>query len=247
MGQDNPYASFSREELMSRLQIAESTVAEQRKLLHAKDSIIQKYVQEFAQLTTDYEKLVNTRYDAAVSDQPANSPFSNQIEGVTQLPVLPPLEHPRRQLQGIDSNQDVDPDPLPGRRALRSQINFAGDDGPPPPKKLPNLPRTAMNDRLNDHFGYPPEPTPDIEPRTPNTAYPPVVVDVSGMNVDQMRTKVDELNLERSELERQLNKVMPKGKVMSYMIREREELESHFNDVCRAIGQIKLEIRRRDK
>jgi seryl-tRNA synthetase len=64
------------------------------------------------------------------------------------------------------------------------------------------------------------------------------------MTVDQMRAMVDELNLEKAALERQLNRALPKGKVMSHLIREREEIEKRFNELSRAIARIKLEIRR---
>jgi hypothetical protein len=241
----DPYANLSREDLIARLQIAESTVTEQRKVLQAKNAVIQKYTQEFAQLTADYERLINSRY----TEQPQS--FVREEPGLG-LRVLPPLEPLHRPVYDPAAEPDVPSaqspiDVLPGRRALVSQINFGADDIPPP-KKLPNLPRTAMKDGLSEHFGYAPEPQQEVEARAPQvSAYPPVVVDISGMTVDQMRAKVDELNIERGELERQVNKVLPKGKVMSHVIREREELEAHFNDVCKVIGQIKLEIRRREK
>jgi cell fate (sporulation/competence/biofilm development) regulator YlbF (YheA/YmcA/DUF963 family) len=63
------------------------------------------------------------------------------------------------------------------------------------------------------------------------------------MTADQMRAKVDELNAEKAELDRKLNKALPKGKVMSHLIREREELEARFNEVSRTISRIKLAIR----
>jgi seryl-tRNA synthetase len=58
-----------------------------------------------------------------------------------------------------------------------------------------------------------------------------------------MRAKVDELNVERARLEQQLNKALPKGKVMSHLLREREETEAQFNEISKVIAKLNLDIR----
>jgi hypothetical protein len=107
----------------------------------------------------------------------------------------------------------------PWRRALVSSITF-GEDSPPP--KKPPRPAAA------DTFG-------------PSERF--AVVDTAGMSVDQMRAKVDELNVERARLEQQLNKALPKGKVMSHLLREREDTETQFNEISKVIARLKLDIR----
>jgi hypothetical protein len=110
-----------------------------------------------------------------------------------------------------------------------SSISFGADD-PPPVKKLPAVSRTAME----DHFS---------EPAKVYTAEP-VPFEMVGMTVDQMRAKVDDLTAEKGELQRRLNKALPKGKVMSHLIRERDEIEARFDEVSKTISRFKLEIRR---
>ena len=56
------YSSLSREELIFKLQSAERLINEQRKLLQAKDTMLQSYVQQFNQLTSDYERLIENQY-----------------------------------------------------------------------------------------------------------------------------------------------------------------------------------------
>jgi hypothetical protein len=213
------FSGLSREDLISRLLSAESLISEQRRLLQAKESMLQKYIQQFTQLTADYERMIDSRY-------PSERAPTDEIQEV-------PAPGNRRRAQ--ETFQVDPPDPLLGRRALQSQISFGVDD-PLPVKRLPNLPRSAMDDHFNIPVGE--------NEGHQAIAVSALEVDTTGMTVDQMRAKVDELNIEKAALERQLNKVLPKGKVMAHVIREREEIEGQFNELARVIARIKLEIRR---
>jgi hypothetical protein len=47
------HSAFSREELRQRLHSAETVIAEQRKLLYAKENMCQRYMQQFNELTAN--------------------------------------------------------------------------------------------------------------------------------------------------------------------------------------------------
>lgn len=248
---DTDYASLSREELIFKLQTADHVICEQKKLLQAKETMLQNYVQQFRQLTSDYERLIGSHYGR------------NDYSDIDAQPE--PVVQSRRDVYSRpDPSQSTFMEPMappvqqqapPGRRALVSQIAF-GDDGSGDPRPISSvkqargIPRTAMNDHFNEQFGEPSAAAQIFEnERAPMDArqLPPLVVDTTGMSVDEMRAKVDELNIQRAEMERQLNKVLPKGKVMAHVMREREELERHFEEISRVIAHIKLEIRQAQK
>lgn len=243
------YSSLSHEELIFKLQSADHIICEQRKLLQSKDTMLQSYIQQFNQLTADYERLIESHY------------MRNEHPDVA-IPVDPPVQSRRESYSRPDPSQSTfaeppsvpQPQALPGKRALVSQISFGEDlsmDQRPisSVKQDRAIPRTAMNDHFHEHFGEPLA-APSDQWQAPIADSGPAFIDTSGMTIDQMRAKVDELNIQRAEMERQLNKVLPKGKVMSHVIREREELEKQFNDLTKVIARIKLEIRQsqnRDK
>jgi hypothetical protein len=132
------FNSLSRDGIRFRLQSAETVIAEQRKLLQPKENMLQKYMQQFSELTANYQHMIDSHY--ACADHPL----------VSAIPAF--------------------------------------DDIP---------------------------------------------FDVAPL-----------LTAERAELERKLNKALPKGKVMSHLIREREEIEVRFNGLSKSIARIKLEVRR---
>ena len=252
------YSSLSREELIFKLQSAERLINEQRKLLQAKDTMLQSYVQQFNQLTSDYERLIENQYQRSeYQGAPAPAP-----ERPTEF--QPP---PRRETYSRDGYSRPDPaqstfaetpapqQVQPGKRALVSQISFGDDPGMDQRpissvKQDRAIPRQAMTDHFHEHFGEPLAAPAEQSWQPPPRDEGPAFIDTSGMTLDQMRAKVDELNVQRAEMERQLNKVLPKGKVMSYVMREREELEKQFNDLTKVIAHIRLEIRQaqlRDK
>lgn len=223
------YSGVSRDELVLRLQSAETVITEQRKLLQAKETMLQKYMQQFTQLTSDYEHMIDCHHTTGWTERHQSS-FMNAFDepdldfqaaidppkprSLPPDPVAPPEAAP-------EAEQPAQAAPLevpPWRRALVSSITF-GDDSPPP--KKPARP-------AGDHFG---------------TSDRFAVVDTAGMSVDQMRAKVDELNVERARLEQQLNRALPKGKVMSHLLREREETETQFNEISKVIAKLKLDIR----
>jgi hypothetical protein len=235
------YSNLSREELRHRLQSAEIVIAEQRKLLQAKESMLQKYMQQFCELTANYEHMIDSHY--ACADRPRTPPAAAFDDGAFDVAPLSSVtpSHPQDSFQFMDFDpvpepQEPAPPPTPaaqsdvltGRRMFQSSITF-GDSDPAPVKKG----QAAVRHAMEDHFAEP-----------ANVATGAVAFDAGGMSVDQMRAKVDDLSAERAELERRLNKALPKGKVMSHLMREREEVEVRFNDVSRTIARIKLEIRR---
>ena len=54
----NDYTSMTREELIDRLQSADRVITEQRRLLQTKEMMLTNYVEQFKQLTADYEQLI---------------------------------------------------------------------------------------------------------------------------------------------------------------------------------------------
>jgi hypothetical protein len=212
-----------RDDLASRLQSAEAVIAQQRKLLQAKEAMLQNYMQQYRQLSTDYERILDARPAPAWPDAGRFLPSS--LSGFDlNLDFPPALDPPRRRPQETFTADSAVPQPpaadaVLSRRGLQSQISFGPDESSPVK-------------RFNPPFHGQCAPVPQRYP------------DTIGLTIDQMRARVDELTLERAELERQLNKALPKGKVMSHLIREREEIEAQFNEVSKTIARIRLEIRR---
>jgi hypothetical protein len=210
-------------------------IAEQRKLLQAKETMLQKYMQQFCELTANYQNMIDSHY---TSGERAFSPPHNAFDDCAfdVAPQPPDNAIPAQdffEFQDIDQTPEfqgptIQNEPLSGRRMFQSSISF-GVDEPAPVKKLPPMSRPAME----DHFAQPAQPTTNAP-----------AFESCGLSVDQLRTKVDDLSAERAELERRLNKALPKGKVMSHLMREREEVEVRFNEVSKTIARIKLEIRR---
>jgi hypothetical protein len=224
----DPYPALSRDDLVLRLQSAETVITEQRKLLQAKETMLQKYMQQFTQLTSDYEHMIDCHHTTGWAERHQPS-FMNSFDE-PDLDFQAPIEVPRPQPPdrfalpetAPESEPPAQPAPVevpPWRRALVSSITF-GDDSPPAKKPT----RAATGDQLGLSEKF-------------------AVVDTAGMSVDQMRAKVDELNVERATLEQQLNKALPKGKVMSHLLREREETETQFNEISKVIAKLKLDIR----
>ncbi|KAK8841633.1 hypothetical protein M9Y10_027258 [Tritrichomonas musculus] len=264
------YSSMSVQDLISKIQNAERVIENQKKMLQAKDRLIQTTTDQYNELLADYQTLLSTSYQTAGS-VPRRSPpalnaqfskgnFDDQYRPSTATPRYntfgdQPAEtfsEPRNQQQfpaknnsqfGVNNfmnnnennNTQAENNVPYSKRALVSSIQF-GEDVPVAPQRTSiqiNQDRKAMN----DHFQV------EMDPGQA-TSLPPLVVDVSGMTVDQMRSKVDELNIERAEIERQLNKATPKGKIMSHVIKEREDLERQLEEVNKAISHVKLEIRK---
>jgi hypothetical protein len=241
----DPYGSLSRDELRVRLQSAETVISEQRKLLQAKENLLQKYIQQFSELTANYQNMIDSHY--ACNDHPVQAAYSLEetefgfgplpglndpppphdpfVSFEVDLPAELPVHCPSVTAQPVAPQNDA---PLTRQRMFQSSLSFCDED-PQPARKAAAVSRAAME----DHFAEP----------VKCHAAEPLPLEFTGLSADQMRAKVDELSVERAELERKLNKAMPKGKVMSHLIREREELEARFNDVSRTISRIKLAIR----
>jgi chromosome segregation ATPase len=92
-----------------------------------------------------------------------------------------------------------------------------------PPCPVPPLPWMDTDER--------PSAKPILPPRPPTPA--------------EMTARVDELILERAEIERQLCKALPKekGAVLARLRQEREQLELRLEEVTREIAKFKLDIR----
>lgn len=267
----NDYASMSKEELIGRLQSADHVISEQRRLLQAKEMMLQNYITQFTQLTSDYEQLIETHYTR--SEYPSHyfrdrapPPICPEQRSVANkfdddYPAPPVREQyistpvsPTDLPEPMYIQQPVIQQPNQTRRAMMSSIAFGADEDPEPVKVMSsvrqsqNICRTAMADHFSQHFDDAPAQVAENERCPMNSKQlPPLAVDTRGMTVDEMRAKVDELNAIRAEMDRKLSKALPKGKVMSHIIREREELENQFNEISKVISHIKLEIRQASK
>jgi hypothetical protein len=189
-------------------------IAQQRRLLQTKEVMLQKYMQQFNQLSTDYERVIDSRPSSGWLEPPRALAAVFSAPEVN-LEFQPALDFPRRRLQETFSCPAIDSAPPPppqpsvadailGRRGLQSHICFGcGED---------ESAKRLSND--HSHIG----------------------IDVSGMTVDQMRAKIDELNVEKASLERQLNKALPKAKAMPHLIREREE----GDETCGGVQDVSL-------
>lgn len=266
------YSSLSVQDLVMKIQNAERVIENQKKLLQAKDRLIQTTTDQYNELLADYQTLLSTSYQASGSPPRRGQPtqfnkgnYDDQFHPTSATPRYntfgdQPSEtfsQPKNQQlhqnsnvqfggnnflnnnKNNDTNNQIENVPY-SKRALISSIQF-GEDVPVAPTRTSiqiNQDRKAMNDHFQEM-----EANSQISPGQV-TSFPPLVVDVSGMTIDQMRQKVDELNIERAEIERQLNKATPKGKIMSHVIKEREDLERQLEEVIRAISHVKLEIRK---
>lgn len=267
------YSNLSVQDLILKIQNAERVIENQKKMLQAKDRLIQTTTDQYNELLADYQTLLSTSYQASGSP-PRRAPptlntqfnkgtFDDQFRPTSATPRYntfgdPPAEtfsEPKSQqpypnnnsqygvnnyMNNNDNNNQVDNNAPYSKRALISSIQF-GEDVPVAPQR-PSIQINQDRKAMNDHFQEM-EANAQINPGQA-TSIPPLVVDVSGMTVDQMRSKVDELNIERAEIERQLNKATPKGKIMSHVIKEREDLERQLEEVIKAISHVKLEIRK---
>ncbi|OHT08358.1 hypothetical protein TRFO_23191 [Tritrichomonas foetus] len=138
----------------------------------------------------------------------------------------PATNSPRQHQIQQSSPPKVEP-PAPNKRAMADNIKFGDDDSA---SKAPQIRAKAMESQIS--FNQPdPEPVQVRPPITP-----------SGMSVSEIQAKVDKLNFEKAEIERQLNKAMPKAKIMTHIRKEREELEEHLEVVMKDISKLKLEL-----
>lgn len=233
----NDYASMSVDELICRLETADRVIAEQAHMIRANEALIVNYVDQFNRMAAEHQR--------------ASQAHRAQIDGLTARYQGEPTQ--TRGARPVSAARPRSPSPPvqdavvqgQSRRALVSSIAFGEE---PCERKVVssvrqsvNVSRNAMCDSFNE-----PAPQPQVDGY--EVASEPIdvsayVVDTTGMSVDEMRATVDALNIKRAELERQMNRVLPKGKVMSHLIREREEVEKQFEQVSKTISAIKLEIR----
>lgn len=264
----NDYASMSKEEIIGRLQSADHVISEQRRLLQAKEMMLQNYIHLFTQLTADYEQLIETHYTRneyplhhfydrgppPIQPAPQRIPSDDYLPTPTQVRESEiSYEMPPSPVEIAEPKIPSQPQASQMRRAMMSSIAFGGNEEPGPVKVMSsvrqshNISRTAMTDHFSQQFDAAAQLAENE--RCPMNAkqLPPLAVDTTGMTIDEMRAKVDELNVIRAEMDRKLSKALPKGKVMSHIIREREELEQQFNEISKVISHIKLEIRQASK
>lgn len=258
------YANLSVSELIARLRNAERVIEGQKKLLIAKDKLIQTTTEQYNDLLADYQaslssnipnqqgqsrrtslnsQINNGGYDDSYTPAPSNryNQYNDAPPETFAEPSYPkPTSNQPSQITSYGSNSSIPANPDMeshySKRALQSNICFGEEPAAVGPKRTSiviNQNRKAMNDHFQD-FSQVPEPEP----------LPPLPFDLENMSIEKMRLKVDELNVEKAAIERQLNKALPKGKIMSHIIREREDLEKQLENMNRMISQVKLEIRR---
>ena len=138
----------------------------------------------------------------------------------------------QKQQSEKDDDKKVQPSPpsVPNKHAMVDNINFGGDNESKNNKVPPSVGRKA----LESHISF------DQADDKPAQVRPPI--QMSGMSVTELQSKVDQLNIEKAELERQLNKVMPKGKIMMHIRKEREDMEAKLDSLTKDISKLKLEI-----
>ena len=177
---------------------------------------------------------------------------------------------------GDDKNENKTPSP-PAKRALADNIKFEDNDeasnndssksAPRHNINIPQQPEKVMPNRhaMMDNIKFTDDSieTPSPQQRkglgsqisfgqsnpTPNDTNSSSAYPSSGLSKNEILAKVDKLNLERMEIERQLNKALPKEKasVITKIKKEREVLEKHLEDVVKDIAKLKLELKFADK
>ncbi|OHS96097.1 hypothetical protein TRFO_37768 [Tritrichomonas foetus] len=277
------YSNLSVPELVANLQNAERVIEGQKKLLLAKDRLIQSTTDQYNELLADYQSLLASSYQGQ-SQQPQQNfrqPMQNNNNNFDDYSLQqnnrynntfcepaphetfptprgsPPPMNQNCANQNIydqnpsqmnnmqvnnQSNQNENEIPY-SKRALMSSIKFGADDDVQPGGQVMTSIKLAQERKAMDDSLWEPLPADQGHSSIP----PSLLIDVSGMTIDQMRSKVDELNIEKAAIERQLNKAMPKGKIMSHAIKEREELERKFEEMNKMISHVKLAIRNYNK
>lgn len=132
-----------------------------------------------------------------------------------------------------EENKKVQPTPpsAPNKHAMVDNINF-GDNDPKNNKAV--TPSFQGRKALESHIFF------DQVEEKPVQAQPPIKM--SGLSVSELQSKVEQLNIEKAELERQLNKALPKGKIMMQVRKEREDMEEKLDLLSKDISKLKLEI-----
>lgn len=151
----------------------------------------------------------------------------------------------KKEQQKIESPSVKKANSPPPRRALVDNIQF--DDGsnnddkshhsspkPSPPPEQPQPP-SPNKKALQSHITF------NDDDQSSQTNVPPPIK-LSGLSANELRAKVDQLNQEKAEIERQLNKALPKGKIMMHVRQEREEMEEKLDGVVKDISKLKLEL-----
>lgn len=120
----------------------------------------------------------------------------------------------------------------PNRKAMVDNVSFNDSDTGQEPSSARSVGMQNRRKLLESRITF-------DEPEEPKVVNRPRI----DLSVPELESKVEELKFEKSELERQLNKAIPKGKIMMQVMQEREGLENKLDDINKQISHYKLQLR----
>jgi CHASE3 domain sensor protein len=68
--------------------------------------------------------------------------------------------------------------------------------------------------------------------------------DIESMSVPEMKDLLEILRTQKEDVERQLNRAPPKGRLMAHVRREKEEMEEELDGLSKRIAKIRFALRK---